>query len=61
MGSDGADLSCPGSNVVADGARFEAIPAAETIGPDRVLSIHSQSHTDESETVERPIKSDQSE
>ena len=50
-----------GYQEMAEGARFEATPASETIGADRVQSVHSQSHTGESETGEKPIISDQSE
>lgn len=47
---------------MAEGARFKATPASETIGSDRVQSVHSQPHnTDESEAGEKPIKSDQAE
>lgn len=35
MGIEGADLSCPPSSVVAEGARFENTSARETIGLDQ--------------------------
>jgi hypothetical protein len=43
---------------MAEGTRFEATPASETIGPDLLLSFRSQSLTAESETDETPIKID---
>ena len=42
---------------MAEGARFENSSAPETIGPDLLSSVHSQSLTDESaadETLNRP-------
>jgi len=58
MGEDGAGLSCPGSSVVAEGARFENPDAIETIGPDLISSVRSQSLTEESEVGEGPVKHD---
>jgi hypothetical protein len=58
MGEDGAGLSCPGSSVVAEGARFENPTAPETIDLDLLLSFRSQSLTEESEIGEEPIKHD---
>ena len=58
MGADRADLSCPGSSEVAEGARFEPHEALETIGPDRSSLFQSQSLTEESEVAEEPIKPD---
>jgi hypothetical protein len=62
MGLDGAGLSYPGSSVVADlegeAVRFENAPGAETIGPDRLSSVQSQSLTGESEANEDTIKHD---
>lgn len=43
---------------MAEGARFEAPTGPETIGIDLVLSICSQSLTEESEPGEKPIKTD---
>ena len=43
---------------MAEGARFETSDAIETIVPDLVLSIQSQSLTEESEAGEEPIKPD---
>ena len=46
---------------LAEGARFEAPDAHETIGPDPTLSIRSQSLTEEleaSEADQEPIKYD---
>ena len=57
-GLDGAELSCPGSSVVAEGARFEAPTGAETIGLDRISLVRSQSLTEDSEAAEEPIKPD---
>ena len=45
LGADGGDLSCPGSSMVAEGARFETSDAPETIGPDLTASVLSQSFT----------------
>jgi hypothetical protein len=45
MGLDGAGLSCPGSSVVAEGARFETTDAPETIYPDLTVSVLSQLFT----------------
>jgi hypothetical protein len=45
MGADGAELSCPGSSVVAEGARIETTDTPETIGPDLTASVLSQSFT----------------
>jgi hypothetical protein len=58
MGEDGAGLSCPGSSVVAEGARFETPTAAETIGSNLVSSFGSQLLTAESEAGDEPIKPD---
>ena len=62
MGADGAVLSCPGSSVVADlegeHVRLEYPAARESIGPDLVSSVRSQSHTEESEGEKAPIKPD---
>ena len=59
---DGAELPCSGSSVVAkvegEAARFENPEALETIGRDLDQSFSSQSHTDESEAGEEPIKPD---
>ena len=54
----GADLSCPGSRVVAEGASFESPTAPETIDLDLLLSFRSQSLTEESKEGEEPIKPD---
>jgi hypothetical protein len=43
---------------LAEGARFENPEVPETIGPDRVSSVQSQSLTDKSEVDETPIKPD---
>lgn len=42
-----------------EGARFEASTDLETIDIDLVLSVRSQSLTEESEAGEEPIKTDQ--
>ena len=42
---DGAGLSCPGSSVVAEGARFETPDDTETIGPELTALVLSQSFT----------------
>jgi len=59
MGPDGPGLSCPGSSVVAEGAKSKASTAPETIGPDTSSLLRSQSITEESEAVEEPIKPNQ--
>ena len=55
MGPDGAGLSCPGSNVVADfeeeGARLENPPTPETIGRDLHSAVESQSLADGLEQI----------
>lgn len=43
---------------MAEGARFENPPASETIVPDRIPSLRSQTLTGELETGEEPIKTD---
>ena len=43
---------------LAEGARFEASTAPETIGIDLVLSDRSQSFIEEFEAGEEPIKTD---
>jgi hypothetical protein len=43
---------------VAEGARFENPPASETIGPNLVQSVQSQSLIEEFEIGEKPIKTD---
>jgi hypothetical protein len=48
MGADGPELSCPGSSVVAEGARFENLDASETIDLDLLLSFRPQLPTEES-------------
>ena len=62
MGLDGAELSCPGSSVVADAegeaARFKITPTPETIGRDLHPSVRIQSLTQESDPDETPIKPD---
>jgi hypothetical protein len=58
MGLDGAGLSCPGSSVVAEGARFETAIAPETMDHDRPSSVQSQSLMAESEVGDEPIKAD---
>jgi hypothetical protein len=58
MGEAGAGLSCSGSSVVAEGARFENSDAPETIGSNSISSVRSQSLTDEPEAGEEPIKPD---
>ena len=49
MGPDGAELSCPGSRMVADSesedVKFETTDTPETIGPDLTASVLSQSFT----------------
>jgi len=45
LGEDVAGLSCPGSNVVAEGARFETPDDTETIGPELTALVLSQSFT----------------
>jgi hypothetical protein len=61
VGADGADLSCPGSSVVAESdnedARFEASSGPETIAVESTSLLHSHSLTEESETMEGPTKS----
>ena len=52
MGADGYDLSCPGSSVVAEGARFENPEALETIDPYLLLSFRPQLPTVETEADE---------
>ena len=58
MGPDGPGLSCPGSSVVAEGARLENPTAPETMGSNLVSSFGSQSLTAESEAGDEPIKPD---
>jgi hypothetical protein len=58
MGGDGGELSCPGSSVVAEGARFETPTAPETIDLDLLLSFRSQLLTEESEVGKKPIQTD---
>ena len=43
---------------MAEGARFENPDAPGTIGSDLILSVQSQSLTEESEVGEEPIKHD---
>jgi len=43
---------------MAEGARFENADATETIGRDPLLSVRTQSLTEESEVGEKPIKPD---
>ena len=61
-GPDWADLSCPGSIVVArlvgEAERFENATVPETIEPDLVSSVGSQSLTEELEVGEEPSKPD---
>jgi hypothetical protein len=56
MGEEEVGLSCPGSGMVPEGARFENPEACETIGPHLVSSSQSQSLAEESEADETPIK-----
>jgi hypothetical protein len=62
VAADRSSLSCPGSSMVADSesraARFENAAAPETIGPDLVSLVPSQSLTEESEVGEEPVKPD---
>src|SRR6476469_2853798 len=62
VGTDGPELSCPGSSVVADAegeaARFENTPIPEPIGSNRDQSFSSQSFGQESETGEEPVERD---
>jgi hypothetical protein len=44
---------------MAEGARFEASTAPETIGPDLVQSVRSQLLTEALEAGEKPIESDE--
>ena len=48
MGPEEAGLSSPGSNVVAEGARFENPTAPETIDLDLLPSVRSKLLTEES-------------
>ena len=50
--------SVPTLKGVAERARFENSDAPETIGPDLISSLRSQSITVESEAGEKPIKPD---
>ena len=56
------ELSCPGSNAVAnfecESERFENTPVPETIGPDQLSSVQSQSLVGELEARETPIEND---
>ena len=56
MGADWADLSCPGSSLVAERARFENCDALETIEHNLYSSVHTQLLTEQSEADETPIK-----
>ncbi len=56
MGPDGAGLSCPGSSVVAEGARLENPEVLETIGPNLASSFRSQSITEELAVEEEQVK-----
>jgi hypothetical protein len=48
-----------GYQEMAEGARFEASTAPETIGPDLVQSVRSQLLTEALEAGEKPIESDE--
>ena len=62
VGADGASLSCPGSNVVADrdgeSEKLENPSATETIEHYPPQSVPSQSLTEKSEAGEEPTKHD---
>lgn len=58
MAADRVSLSCPGSSVVAEGARFDNPESLETIDHDLLSLVRSQSPTGESEIGEEPIKYD---
>ena len=60
----GQEVSWPGNSPrfsyqkMVEGARFENPTAPETIGPDRISSLGSQSLTEESWGGEEPVKPD---